>query len=127
LLISLLKSKIHRATVTDAKVDYVGSITIDKELLEESGMIEFEKVLVVSLDTGERLETYIIEGPKGSREICLNGAAAKVMSKGEKIIIMSFCFITEKQAQSFKPKIVHVDENNNIIKGILTSENNEEC
>ena len=127
MLISLLKSKIHRATVTEARVDYVGSITIDKDLLEEAGMIGFEKVLVVSLDTGERLETYIIEGERQSREICLNGAAAKVMNKGEKIIIMSFCFLTEKQAENFKPKIVHVDENNNIKKGILTSENNEEC
>ena len=120
-MISLLKSKIHRATVTNARVDYIGSITIDKELLLEAGMIVFEKVLVVSLDTGERLETYIIEGEKGSREICLNGAAAKVMSIGEKIIIMSFSLLTEKQAQKFKPKIVHVDENNNIIKDILIS------
>jgi aspartate 1-decarboxylase len=127
LFINLLKSKIHRATVTDAKVDYIGSITIDKELLAEANMIVFEKVLVVSLDTGERLETYIIEGRKGSRGICLNGAAAKVMSKGEKIIIMSFCLLTEKKAKEFKPKIVHVDENNNIVKGILTSKNNEEC
>ena len=121
LLISLLKSKIHRATVTNARVDYIGSITIDKELLLEAGMIVFEKVLVVSLDTGERLETYIIEGEKGSREICLNGAAAKVMSIGEKIIIMSFCQLTEKQARKFNPKIVHVDENNNITKDILIS------
>ena len=120
-MINLLKSKIHRATVTNVKVDYIGSITIDKELLLEAGMIVFEKVLVVSLDTGERLETYIIEGVKGSGEICLNGAAARVMSKGEKIIIMSFCLLTEKQAQKFKPKIVHVDENNNIIKDILIS------
>jgi aspartate 1-decarboxylase len=127
LLISLLKSKIHRATVTDARIDYVGSITIDKELLEEAGMIGFEKVLVVSLDTGERLETYIIEGKKRSREICLNGAAAKLMSKGEKIIIMSFCFLTEKMAKEFKPKIVHVDDNNNIIKSILSSQDDEEC
>ena len=127
MLISLLKSKIHRATVTDARVDYVGSISIDKKLLLEAGMIVFEKVLVVSLDTGERLETYIIEGVKGSGEICLNGAAAKVMSKGEKIIIMSFCLLTEKQAKEFKPKIVHVDEDNNIVKDILTSKNNEEC
>ena len=121
MLISLLKSKIHRATVTDARVDYVGSITIDKKLLLEAGMIMFEKVLVVSLDTGERLETYIIEGVKERGEICLNGAAAKVMRRGEKIIIMSFCMLTEKQAQKFIPKIVHVDENNYIIKDILIS------
>jgi len=107
-------------------VDYIGSITIDKELLAESGMVVFEKVLVVSLDTGERLETYIIEGESGSGEICLNGAAAKVMSKGAKIIIMSFCKLTPKQAKGFKPKIVHVDENNNIVKSILNPGNNEE-
>jgi aspartate 1-decarboxylase len=127
LLISLLKSKIHRATVTDARVDYIGSITIDKKLMLEAGMIAFEKVLVVSLDTGERLETYIIEGKKGSGEICLNGAAAKLMNKDEKIIIMSFCMLTEKKALGFKPKIVHVDKNNNIIKDISIPENNEEC
>jgi aspartate 1-decarboxylase len=121
LLISILKSKIHRATVTDAKVDYIGSITIDKELMMEAGMIVFEKVLVVSLDTGERLETYIIEGARGSGEICLNGAAARIMNRGEKIIIMSFCQLSEKQAQKFKPKIVHVDAKNNIIKDILIS------
>ena len=126
MLISLLKSKIHRATVTDAVVDYIGSITIDKELLAQAGMLVFEKVLVVSLDTGERLETYIIEGESGSGEICLNGAAAKIMNKGEKIIIMSFCQLTEKQAKKFKPKIIHVDENNNIVKSILNPENNEE-
>ena len=126
MLISLLKSKIHRATVTDAVVDYIGSITIDKELLTQAGMLVFEKVLVVSLDTGERLETYVIEGKGGSGEVCLNGAAAKVMSKGEKIIIMSFCQLNEKQARGFKPKIVHVDESNNIVKNILNPENNEE-
>jgi aspartate 1-decarboxylase len=121
LLINILKSKIHRATVTDARVDYMGSITIDMELMREAGMIAFEKVLVVSLDTGERLETYIIEGVKGSGEICLNGAAARIMNKGEKIIIMSFCQLSEKRVQGFKPKIVHVDANNNIIKDIPVS------
>jgi aspartate 1-decarboxylase len=127
LLISLLKSKIHRATVTDAKVDYVGSITIDKVLMKEAGILPDEKVLVASINTGNRLETYVIEGKKNSREICLNGAAAKVIGKGEKVIIMSFCLMDIKEAKDFKPKIVHVDENNNIIKGILTSDKNEEC
>lgn len=127
MLISLLKSKIHRATVTDAKVDYVGSITIDKVLMKEAGILPDEKVLVASINTGNRLETYVIEGKKNSREICLNGAAAKVIGKGEKVIIMSFCLMDIKEAKDFKPKIVHVDENNNIIKGILTSDKNEEC
>ena len=127
MLISLLKSKIHRATVTDAKVDYVGSITIDKVLMKEAEILPNEKVLVASINTGNRLETYVIEGKKNSRGICLNGAAAKVIGKGEKVIIMSFCLMDIKEAKDFKPKIVHVDENNNIIKGILTSDKNEEC
>ncbi|MHB1346044.1 MAG: aspartate 1-decarboxylase [Candidatus Humimicrobiaceae bacterium] len=127
MFITLLKSKIHRATVTDAVVDYIGSITIDKELLSEAGMVVWEKVLVVSLDTGERLETYIIEGESRSGEICLNGAAAKVMKKGEKIIIMSFCQLTEEETKGFEPKIVHVDKTNKIINDILNSKDNEEC
>ncbi|MCL4385370.1 MAG: aspartate 1-decarboxylase [Cyanobacteria bacterium] len=127
MLISLLKSKIHRATVTDARVDYVGSITIDKALMKEAGIFPNEKVLVASINTGSRLETYVIEGKKNSGEICLNGAAAKVIGKGEKVIIMSFCLMDIEEVKDFKPKIVHVDENNNIIKDILTSDNNEEC
>ncbi|MCE5328750.1 aspartate 1-decarboxylase [bacterium] len=127
MLISLLKSKIHRATVTDARVDYVGSITIDKSLMEEAGIKQYEKVLVASVDSGERLETYVIEGKSGSGEICLNGAAAKIIKKAEKIIIMAFCFLTEEEALNFHPRIIHVDEKNHIIKGILTTENNEDC
>jgi aspartate 1-decarboxylase len=122
-----LKSKIHRATVTGAEVDYVGSITIDRELMEKANMVAFEKVLVVSLDTGERLETYIIEGRKNSKEICLNGAAARLIGKGEKVIIMSFCLLAENEVKDFKPVIVHVDENNNIITGISASKDDEEC
>ncbi len=127
MLISLLKSKIHRATVTDARVDYVGSITIDKSLMEEAEIKQYEKVLVASVDSGERLETYVIEGKSGSGEICLNGAAAKIIKKAEKIIIMAFCFLTEEEALNFHPRIIHVDEKNHIIKGILTTENNEDC
>ena len=125
MLINLLKSKIHRATVTDARIDYVGSITIDKSLIEEAGIKPYEKVLVSSLDSGERLETCVIEGKSGSGEICLNGAAAKIIKKAEKVIIMAFCLLTEEESVSFQPRIVHVDEKNHIIKGILTAENNE--
>ena len=127
MLISLLKSKIHRATATDARIDYAGSITIDKILMKEAGILPNEKVLVASINTGNRLETYVIEGKKNSGEICLNGAAAKVIGKGEKIIIMSFCLVDIKEIKDFKPKIVHVGEGNNIIKGILTPDKNEEC
>jgi len=127
MLISILKSKIHRATVTDAKIDYIGSITIDKALMKEAGINPNEKVLVASVNSGIRLETYVIEGKENSGEICLNGAAAKLIGKGEKVIIMSFGLINEKNANNFKPKIVHVNEQNKIIKDILISDNNEEC
>jgi aspartate 1-decarboxylase len=127
MLISILKSKIHRATVTDAKIDYIGSITIDKVLMKEAGINPNEKVLVASVNSGIRLETYVIEGKENSGEICLNGAAAKLIGKGEKVIIMSFGLINEKNANNFKPKIVHVNEQNKIIKDILISDNNEEC
>lgn len=127
MLIRLLKSKIHRATVTDARVDYTGSITIDKSLMEEADIKQYEKVLVASIDSGQRLETYVIEGEKGSGEICLNGAAAKIIKKAEKIIIMSFCFLTKEEAADFHPKIVHVDGKNHVINGILNNEINEEC
>ena len=115
-MIELLKSIIHRATVTGANVDYHGSIGIDRELIDHAEMFVYEKVLVVSLDSGERLETYIIEEEKGSRQVILNGAAAKKIFKGDKVIIMAFTIIKQEEARIYKPKIVLVDENNNIIK-----------
>jgi len=127
LLISLLKSKIHRATVTDARISYVGSITIDKNLMDEAEIYPNEKVLVASINTGIRLETYVIEGEKNSGEICLNGAAAKSIGKGEKVIIMSFCLVSAEESKNFKPQIVHVDGKNNIIKNISASYKDEEC
>jgi len=89
LLINILKGKIHRATVTEANIHYMGSITIDEELMEHAGMMPYEKVLVVSLESVERLETYIIKGKKGSKAICLNGAAARKILKDDKVIILS--------------------------------------
>jgi len=127
LLVNILRSKIHRATVTDARVDYAGSITIDKALTEEAGLMPHEKVLVVSLDSGERLETYVIEDHRDSGKICMNGAAAKVISKGEKVIIMAFCLLTIEEAQKFEPKIVHVNEKNHVVKGVYIAKNNENC
>lgn len=126
-MIEILKSKIHRATVTGANVDYHGSIGIDRELLDHAEMMVYEKVLVVSLDSGERLETYIIEEEKGSREIVLNGAAAKKIFKGDKVIIMAFSTMEEEQAKTHKPKIVLVDENNNIIKEEDHLEPDDQC
>jgi len=116
MLVSILKSKIHRAAVTDAKIDYMGSISIDSNLMKHAEILPYEKVLVVSLDSGERLETYAIEGKKDSGEICVNGAAARKILKGEKIIILSFVHIDRKEAEVFRPKIVYVNGKNKIIK-----------
>lgn len=112
--INMLKAKIHRATIKEANVDYVGSITIDEGLLEESGILEYEKVQVVDVDNGNRLETYTIAGERDSGLICLNGAAARLVEVGHKIIIMAYCELEEKEANGHKPKVVFVDESNNV-------------
>ncbi|MCH5297074.1 MAG: aspartate 1-decarboxylase [Ruminococcus sp.] len=112
MIISMLKSKIHRATVTQAEIDYVGSITIDSALLKASGILEYEKVQVVDVDNGNRLETYAIAGEEGSGIICLNGAAARCVDTGDKVIIMSYADLTEEEAKAHKPTVVFVDENN---------------
>ena len=127
MLLNILKSKIHRATVTEARVDYVGSITIDSFLMEKANLLPFEKVMVASIDTGERLETYVIEGERNSGIICLNGAAARIIKKGEKVIIMAFCMLEPEQASVFSPKVIHVDENNRLVESGFTTGENEEC
>jgi len=127
MIINVLKSKIHRAKVTDAQIHYTGSITIDKTLMEHAKIIPFEKVMVVSLDSGERLETYVIEGKKGSGEICINGAAARKILKGDRIIIMSFASINESETENFKPIIILVNENNKILGEENKVERNDEC
>ncbi len=114
MLTCVLKSKIHRAVVTGADIDYMGSITIDKNLMEHARILPYEKVMVVSLDSGERLETYAIEGNKNSGEICINGAAARRILEGEKIIILSFIYIADKEVLEHRPRIVYVDEKNRI-------------
>jgi len=109
----MLKAKIHRAVVSEARLDYVGSISIDEELLKASGILEYEKVQVVNINTGARFETYTIATQqKGA--ICLNGAAARLVELGDKIIIMAYANLDIKEAQNFKPKVVFVDEDNNI-------------
>lgn len=113
--ITMLKSKIHRATVTDANLDYVGSITIDEKLMKQANIFENEKVQIVNINNGERFETYVIKGPFGKGDICLNGAAARLVESKDKIIIMSYCLIDENGAENFNPKVVFVDENNNSI------------
>ncbi len=110
--LSMLKSKIHRATVTDANVNYVGSITIDSDLMEKSGIYEWEKVLVADVNNGARLETYVIPGEPGSGCICLNGAAAKCCSVGDTVIIMAFGLVDEAEAKNFQPTIVIVNKDN---------------
>ena len=127
MLINILKGKIHRATVTEANIHYMGSITIDEELMEHAGMMPYEKVLVVSLESGERLETYIIKGKKGSKAICLNGAAARKILKDDKVIILSFALIDEEKARNFKPRVVYVDNKNNIIGEMDHVKKDDEC
>ena len=117
--LTMLKGKIHRATVRQAELDYVGSITVDPELLEAAGILEYEKVVIVDINNGSRFETYTIAGEPGSGMICLNGAAARCVSQGDKIIIMCYAEMTPKEAEEHKPKVVFVDDNNKITR--LTS------
>lgn len=114
--ITLLKAKIHRAVVTQADLNYVGSVTIDSTLLEESGILEYEKVQIVDIENGNRFETYTIAGEPGSGIICLNGAAAKCVSVGDKVIIMAYAKLTPEEAKTHKPMVVFVDDNNKIVR-----------
>lgn len=114
--LTMLKGKIHRATVTQAELDYIGSITIDEKLMQASGITEYEKVQVVDVDNGNRLETYVIAGEYGSGIICLNGAAARCVKKGDKVIIMCYAQLSEQEAKAHRPKVVFVDETNEISK-----------
>lgn len=112
--ITMLHGKIHRATVTQAELNYVGSITIDSELLEKSGILEYEKVQIVNIDNGNRFETYTIAGERGSGMICLNGAAARQCSVGDKIIIMAYANMTSQEIKDNPPKVVFVNDDNSI-------------
>lgn len=112
--LEMLKSKIHRATVTQAELNYVGSITIDESLMEAAGIIEYEKVQIADVDNGARFETYVIAGEAGSGIICLNGAAARMVSTGDKVIIMSYAQMQPQEVKENPPKVVFVDENNQI-------------
>ena len=114
LSIILLFGKIHRATVVQAELDYVGSITVDEELLEAAGILEYEKVQIVDVNNGSRFETYTICGERGSGMICLNGAAARCVSTGDKIIIMAYGQYDPEEAKNHKPSVVFVDEKNKI-------------
>ena len=112
----MLKSKIHRATVTDADLHYEGSITIDEKLLEEANMALYEKVAIYDINNGERFSTYIIKGKRNSGTICLNGAAARKVAKGDLIIIATYVIVDDKETKQWKPKCVLVDKKNKIKK-----------
>ena len=114
--ITLLKAKIHRAVVKQADLDYVGSITIDSRLLRESGILEYEKVEIADINNGSRFETYAIAGEEGSGIICLNGAAAKCVNVGDKVIIMAYAQMTPEEAKAHKPTVIFVDDNNQIVR-----------
>ncbi len=116
MLVNMLKGKIHRAKVVQAELDYVGSITIDEELLEAVGIYEYEQVQIVDVNNGNRFETYTIAGERGSGLICLNGAAARQVQVNDKIIIMSYAVMDEEERKSNPPKVVFVDDNNKIVR-----------
>ncbi|MBQ2444773.1 MAG: aspartate 1-decarboxylase [Clostridia bacterium] len=116
--ITMLKGKIHRAVVTQSELNYIGSITIDPTLMEAAGIYEYEKVQVVDVDNGNRLETYTIAGERNSGMICLNGAAARCVQTGDHVIIMSYCQIEESSVSSHRPKVVFVDGDNRIVKKV---------
>lgn len=112
---TLLKSKIHRAFVTEANLNYVGSITVDADLMDKSGIVEYEQVQVVDIDSGTRLTTYVIPGKRNSGQICLNGAAARLVQVGDRVIIMSYCQLEASEIKNHKPKIVVVGEDNSCL------------
>jgi aspartate 1-decarboxylase len=111
----MLKSKIHRATVTQADLHYVGSVTLDRDLMDAADLLPGEQVAIVDIDNGARLETYVIEGPRGSGVIGINGAAARLVHEGDLVIIISYVTVTDAEARSMRPKVVFVDADNQIV------------
>jgi len=112
--IQVMKSKLHRVTVTEADLNYIGSVTIDEDLMDAANFIEHEKVQIVNLNNGERLETYIIKGVRGSGKICLNGPAARKVSPGDMVIIISYALMDFEEAKSFKPTVIFPREGNKL-------------
>jgi aspartate 1-decarboxylase len=112
----MMKSKIHRATVTQADLDYVGSVTLDAALMEAADLLEGEQVAIVDITNGARIETYVIPGPRGTGVIGINGAAAHLVHPGDLVIIMSYAVMDDAEARTLKPRVVHVDEQNRIVK-----------
>lgn len=114
MILNMLKGKIHRATVVQAALDYVGSITVDEDLMEAAGIREYEQVQIVDVNNGQRFETYVIAGERASGMICLNGAAARCVSTGDKVIIMCYAQMTPEEAEANPPRVVFVDDDNKI-------------
>jgi aspartate 1-decarboxylase len=114
MILNVLKSKIHRAVVTEANLNYIGSVTIDRDLMDAAGLLEYEQVQIVNINNGHRFETYCIAGKRGSGVICLNGAAARLVCVGDQVIIMAYCQIDSENVEQHLPKIVFVDELNRI-------------
>ncbi len=112
--LTMLKGKIHRATVCQAELDYVGSITIDPELMDAAGILEYERVQVVDVNNGERFETYTISGEPGSGMVCVNGAAARLVQPRDKVIIMAYCAMDAEEAATWQPRVVFVDDDNHV-------------
>ena len=115
MIVRALKSKIHRAVVTDANINYIGSISIDKKLMAASNLLAYEKVQILNITNGSRLDTYVIEGEEGSGKVCINGAAAHLVNPQDIVIIVSYCDIEHEQLKNHKPQVVHVNGENEII------------
>lgn len=113
--VCVLKSKLHNAVITETKLNYEGSITIDMEIVRKAKMFPYEKVLIADITNGSRFETYIIPGKEGSKVVCINGAAARLVQEGDRIIVMAFTWIDESETEKFKPVVLKLDQNNNII------------
>ena len=116
MLLTMLKGKIHRAVVTQAELDYVGSITIDEQLMEAAGILEYERVQVVDVNNGQRLETYAIAGERNSGVVCLNGAAARLVQPGDMVIIMAYALMQPEEIRAFRSKVVFVDPLNRVVR-----------
>ncbi|MGI6678552.1 MAG: aspartate 1-decarboxylase [Dehalobacterium sp.] len=116
MFLTMFKSKLHRATVTQADINYVGSVTIDKDLLHQAGILPGEKVQIVNINNGERFETYTIEGEAGSGILCINGAAARLVQVGDRVIVISYALMNEEEAQAFQPTVLVLDKQNSIVR-----------
>jgi aspartate 1-decarboxylase len=115
MLLEFLNSKIHRATITDSNLNYVGSITIDEDILDAANIYEWQKVEILNINNGERFQTYVIKGKRGSKMFCVNGAAARKVQTGDKVIICTYRYVEENEVKDYKPTIVQIDENNNMV------------